>query len=305
MRVTPPATLPLTVIGGFLGAGKTSLVNHLLRKATHRIAVLVNDFGAVNIDAELIGGGSENSQGAGSLALTDGCACCALGDDLALALQMLRARTPAPDAVIIEASGIADPWRIAQVAMEEPGFALEPLVVVVDAAALPRQLADPATAGSIRMQLGFAELVVLNKADDPADAAAAAALVTAIRPEARQVATRNGAVDPAVLEFPPPPRRRASRLRADDGHGFRAVHWRCPGPLDPARLRTALAALPRSVLRVKGFFAMGPEAAPHLLQYAAERWAVTPSAAADDPGFVVIGTPAMPHVGSLFAGAAL
>ncbi len=292
--------MPLTVIGGFLGAGKTSLVNHLLRTATQRIGVLVNDFGAVNIDAALIGARHPDS-----IALTNGCVCCSLGDDLALALQMLRARKPRPDQVIIEASGIADPWRIAEIGLTDPAFALAPVVVVVDAANLARHLADPAVAPTLRRQLALAELVVLNKSDLAADFAGAAGAVAAIRPQALLIAARHGEVDAAELRFEPPARPPARRLHADAPHPFVTVHWPCPAPLDGMRLRTALEGLPGTVLRVKGFFRLGREETPSLLQYAAERWAITEVNAAGEPGFVIIGTADMPDPAALFGHAVL
>ncbi len=296
--------LPLTVIGGFLGAGKTSMVNHLLATATRRIGVLVNDFGSVNVDAALIA-----AQHGSSIALTNGCVCCSLGDDLAMALDMLRARQPAPEQVIVEASGIADPWRIAQIGLTEPGFALGPLVVVVDASRLRQQLDEPDVGATVRQQLAFAELVVLNKSDRASDLAGTQRLVAGLRPEARQVVAVQGRVAAADLMFEPPPRPRASRLHADAlVHPFVTMQWRCPGPLDPTRLRAMLEALPRSVLRIKGFCELGPERAPVLLQYAAERWAITPMAAPMEPVLVVIGSQDMPDAGAIsrwFQGALL
>ena len=102
----PP--LPTVLIGGYLGAGKTTLVNHLLRQADgRRVAVLVNDFGSINIDADLIEGSS-----AGVLALSGGCLCCSFGDDLVGTLQALTRREPAPDVCLIELSGVALPAAV-------------------------------------------------------------------------------------------------------------------------------------------------------------------------------------------------
>lgn len=153
--------LPLTVIGGFLGAGKTTLVNRWLREAEgQRIAVLVNDFGALNIDAALIAGARGDT-----IALTNGCVCCQIGDDLSRALiQVLESGTRF-DAVVIEASGVSDPWRIAQLGMAAPELALEGVIVLVDAAAAMAQARDPLLADTLERQLRAADLVVINKVD--------------------------------------------------------------------------------------------------------------------------------------------
>lgn len=296
-------TIPLTVIGGFLGAGKTTLVNHLLATATRRYGVLVNDFGAINIDAALIA-----ARDGASIALTNGCVCCSLGEDLGDGLATLAGREPPPEHVIVEASGVSDPWRIAQLALIETGFTLEPLVVLVDGVGFLDQLADRWVADTVARQLGFAELVVISKADVAGDLGAVRREVARLRPEARVIEAVGGALDPAVLQFAPPPRGRASRFAAEPVHDFPTASWRPPGPLDRARLRAALEGLPRSVLRLKGFCQLGPEGAWHLLQYAAERWAFTRLEGPAAAGFVLIGTPAMPDAAALaarFAGCAL
>jgi G3E family GTPase len=276
--------IPLTVIGGFLGAGKTTLVNHLLRAATARFGVLVNDFGAINIDAALIA-----SRDGGTIALTNGCVCCEIGSDLGAGLAALAARVPAIDHAIVEASGVSDPWRIAQLALVEPGFSLEPILVVVDAEALPRQVADRWVADTVIGQIQAADRIILNKAD--AGTEAARAILRDLRPAVPVTETTMGAIDPALPTFDAPP----GRFRADSPvtHDFPRMHYVPPRPFDRARLRAMLTALPRSVLRVKGFCALGPEAAPMLLQYAAGQWALTP-APGSEPGLVVIGTPDMP-----------
>jgi len=287
--------IPLSVIGGFLGAGKTTLLNHLLATAQRRYGVLVNDFGAINVDAALIA-----AQDGDTIALTNGCVCCSMGDDLGAGLERLARRDLAPEHVIVEASGVSDPWRIAQLALIEPGFALEPLVVLVDAAAFLAQLADRWTGDTVARQLGFAELVVINKADLVADLEPIRDAIRALRPEARVVVAEQGRLDAEILHFVPPPRPAPSRFVADvPSHGFVTRVWRPDGWLDRARLRAALEALPRSVLRLKGFCRLAPDGASHLLQYAAERWAFTPLQG--DPGFVVIGTPEMPDDAAIAA----
>ena len=289
--------IPLTVIGGFLGAGKTTLVNHLLRTATRRYGVLVNDFGAINIDAALIA-----SQDGSTISLANGCVCCSLGEDLGDALAQLAARTPAPEHVIVEASGVSDPWRIAQLALIEPGFDLEPLIVLADASALLHQLADRWVADTVARQLAFAEVVVLNKIDLATDLPAVESRIAQLRPEARILHATNGALDADLLHFIPPPRPTPSRFHADvPQHAFPTRSWHCPGPFDRDRLRAALGDLPRSVLRLKGFCQLGPEAAWHLLQYAAERWAFSPAPPQPDAILIAIGTPELPPAETLFA----
>jgi G3E family GTPase len=287
--------IPLTVIGGFLGAGKTTLVNHLLRTATRRYGVLVNDFGAIAIDAALIA-----SRDGDTIALTNGCVCCGMSGDLGDGLARLTARQPGIEHVIVEASGVSDPWRVAELALVEPGFSLEPIVVVADAAALESQLCDRWVADTVRGQLLAAEVIVLNKADRAASLQAARATVRAIRPQAKLIETQHGIISDDVLRFAVSPR---SRFHADTApeHAFPTWHFVPAGSFDRDRLRGLLSSLPASVLRVKGFCTLGPEAAPHLLQFASGQWALSPVSAMA-PGLVVIGTPAMPDGNELAAG---
>jgi G3E family GTPase len=152
--------LPFTVIGGFLGAGKTTLLNHWLRNAAgKRLAVLVNDFGAINIDANLI----EASAG-DTIALTNGCVCCQIGDDLSLALMRVL-DSGRFDGVVVEASGVSDPWRIAQFGRAEPRLRLDACIVLVDASAALAHARDPLLADTLQRQLKSADLIVLNKSD--------------------------------------------------------------------------------------------------------------------------------------------
>ncbi len=267
---------PLSVIGGFLGAGKTTLINHLLRIASCRYGVLVNDFGSINIDAALIATETD-----GVVALTNGCVCCELGADLGAALHRLAAR--APDHILIEASGVADPWRIAQLALVEPGFGLQPLVVLVDAAAIAAQLADRWIADTVAQQLRHAELIVLTRTD-----LARAPSLRDLAPAARVVAAPHGTLDPALLSFPTT--LTPTRFSADTpSHGFRSWSSTDPTPFDRHRLRTLLATLPPSVLRLKGFCRVDNDP-PTLLQFAAGRWAFHSAPPAAQPGLIAIGT---------------
>jgi G3E family GTPase len=280
---------PLTVIGGFLGAGKTTLLNHLLATARRRWGVLVNDFGAINIDAALI------ARGDGAMVeLANGCICCSLGEDLGEGLHRLTARPNPPEHVVVEASGVSDPWRIAELALIEPGFDLQPLAVVADCAALPAQLADRWTGDTVRRQIAAGEIFFLTRTD-LADPAPAARAIAGIRPDAPVVAAPHGVIDEALLAFAPPPRPAPRRLHADAPHPFRTVSIPAERPYDRDRLRALLGDLPPSVLRVKGACALDTEEDCYLLQFAAQRWAFSRLRSGAVPRtLVAIGTPDMP-----------
>src|SRR6201993_3123960 len=123
---------PVLLVAGFLGAAKTTVVNHLLAHAQgRRIAAVVNDFGAINIDAELIAGAAD-----GVVSLANGCICCTLEGDLLRTLANLLRRDPCPEFIVIETSGVADPSDIVRNLMDPVIWReapLETVLCVVDA----------------------------------------------------------------------------------------------------------------------------------------------------------------------------
>ncbi|MFV0473255.1 MAG: CobW family GTP-binding protein [Pikeienuella sp.] len=155
----PP--LPVTVISGYLGAGKTSLVNHLLRHAGgRRIMVMVNDFGALNIDADLLESADEDT-----LTLSNGCICCTMGTELLYALSDALDRRPRPDCLVIEASGVAQPDKIAAAAHAEPEMRYCGVVAMADAANIADLVADRRIGPQVAQQLRAADLVLVTKTD--------------------------------------------------------------------------------------------------------------------------------------------
>jgi len=153
--------LPVSVIGGYLGAGKTTLVNHLLRHANGlRLAVLVNEFGTLPIDADLIEARDENI-----ISIAGGCVCCSYGNDLMLAMIDLAQMTPRPEHVLLEASGVALPGAIASSVGLLPKYRLDGVVVLADAETIRSRADDTYMGDTIRRQLEDADLIVLNKTD--------------------------------------------------------------------------------------------------------------------------------------------
>jgi cobalamin biosynthesis protein CobW len=195
--------IPVLVVSGFLGAGKTTLVRHLLHDAQRagvRVAVVSNEFGALGIDKALLGEGE-----AAYVELEGGCVCCQLSDTLLDTLQMLWERVR-PDRIIIETSGVALPfdtqlnlWRDPVSAWVEDDMA----VVVVNAEQL---LEARDMEGTFEDQVSSADLLILNKIDlIPLEALdQVEAMLYALAPETPMVRSIQGTVDPAVL-FPPDP----------------------------------------------------------------------------------------------------
>jgi G3E family GTPase len=154
---------PLTVIGGFLGAGKTTLVNHLLLDAARinngvRYAVLVNDFGDLAIDENLI-----TKHDGQTIALANGCICCMIGDDLVETIMDLMEGPQPPEHLIIETSGVADPAPVSELGSLDPNLARDLTIVVVDAEQVESQWADDRLRETVKRQIEAADLLVVNK----------------------------------------------------------------------------------------------------------------------------------------------
>ena len=218
--------IPATVITGFLGAGKTSLIRHLLANANgRRLALVINEFGDIGIDAEIVKGcGIEGCEEDDILELANGCICCTVADDFLPTIETLLDRDVPPDHIVIETSGLALPKPLVK-AFGWPSVrtrvTVDGVVAVVDAPAYAAGLfaADPAAVQAQREaddaldhespleelleeQLACADLVVLNKADLVDDAEMRRIgdeIGSMLRPAVKRVVACEGAVDPAVL----------------------------------------------------------------------------------------------------------
>lgn len=238
--------VPLLVVGGFLGAGKTSLISHLLRHTGgRRLLVLVNDFGALDIDADLIA-----EAGGDTIALTNGCVCCAMSGDLYFAVGDALDRSPRPDAIVIEASGISDPARIATLALAEPDLVLAGTVTVVDASGIDDLLDDPQIGAQIAQQVAAADILALTRTEDLAGSAPTGRLA-AITP-APQVKAPYGRIAPDLL-FGLDPARPAAQPTHQHGDAFAKWSGDWPVTLDDARLRAFLTNPPDGLFRLKGW----------------------------------------------------
>ncbi len=157
----PEQNIPVTIIGGYLGSGKTTLVNHLLRNANgKKLAVLVNEFGELPIDADLI----EAEEG-DIISLSGGCVCCSYGNDLTSAIIDVAQMRPAPDHIVLEASGVALPGAIASSLSLLNNCTLDGIVVLADAETVQKKSQDKYMGDTISRQLSDADIVLLNKTD--------------------------------------------------------------------------------------------------------------------------------------------
>ncbi|MFZ9406270.1 MAG: CobW family GTP-binding protein [Burkholderiaceae bacterium] len=291
--------LGVLVVGGYLGAGKTTLVNHLLRHANgRRIAVMVNDFGEIGIDADLILG-----QDGEILQLAGGCICCSVGSDLVESLMSLAGRTPRPDLVLIETSGVALPGQVARGAALAPGIIIDGVVVLVDTPQVRQQTQDRHIGDTVAEQLRQADLLVLNKAEalDESRLGTLQDWIAGQAPRARQLVCTEAAVPAEVVlglgqvasheerdttigrsasaaERLPLGRRaalaRASRGLRPAASIFESASLPLQGAFDLEGLAQALAEPSLGLVRVKGLVQDGSRQM-QVLQMTGSRWRIT------------------------------
>ena len=191
----PAIVFPSSCSPGFLGAGNTTVLNHLLRSSAGvRVGVVVNDFGSVNVDAMLVAGYT-----ADAVALQNGCLCCAVGDDdLDDVLGRLTVAEAGLDVVLVEASGVAEPRALVARVESAPRASFGGLVLVVDAA----ELVDTAARHpEVLEHVAEADPVVLTKTD-LVEAAAAEGLYRSANATAPLVHAPHGVLDPRLLLAP-------------------------------------------------------------------------------------------------------
>ena len=288
--------VPVLLVTGFLGAGKTTVVNAMLAQADgRRIAAVVNDFGAIGIDAELVAGAD------GVVSLANGCICCTLEGDLLRTLATLLRREPRPDSIVIETSGIADPAEIVRNLMDPVIWReapLETVLCVVDAAGAPVEDA------LFRAQVRAADLVALSKTDlvDAAGLRRVRAAVSALKPAAAIVEAPQGRL-PAALLFPADPDRvpttREIARRGPVADRFETLSWTSDTPLSLPRFQAAIGRLASKLARAKGFFeTVEDPGRPMVFQFAGGRATLTP-AAPRPPGAALVRLVFIAEIGTL------
>ncbi|MET9163968.1 GTP-binding protein [Streptomyces cellulosae] len=300
--------IPVVVLAGFLGSGKTTLLNHLLhRSGGSRIGAVVNDFGAVEIDAMAVAGALGDS----TVSLGNGCLCCAVdASELDEYLERLARPSAGIDVIVIEASGLAEPQELVRMvlASELPNIVYGGLVEVVDAAELDEtRAAHP----GIDRHLALADLVVVNKIDRVDDPEPVLKTVRDLVDRAAVVPATHGRVDPEFLFDCRPSEERIGQLSFDDLHrddapeqeqhahlhaGYDTLSFVSERPLDPRRLIAFLDSRPAGLYRIKGYVDFGPydvrnryavHAVGRFLRFYPEPW---PAGAGRATQLVLIGT---------------
>jgi len=278
--------VPVLLVTGYLGAGKTTLLNHLLAyPAGRRIAAVVNDFGAIDIDAGLLGTVSD-----GVVSLKNGCICCSLQGDLLRTLAAVIKRPSPPDAIVIETSGVSDPAEIIRNLMDPVIFKVAPLETVVTLVDARRVLDEPDLAQDAlwRSQLRAADFVLLTKTDllDGDERAQIADVIGRDKPAGVVFDVVQGAVAPDLLfsrdaaDVRPTPK---PTLTASEP--FASMSWSSQAPLSLARFQEVVGPLAARTLRMKGVFVFTEHPAqPMLFQCVGTRATLSASQLAPPDG---------------------
>jgi len=267
--------LPVTLVTGFLGSGKTTLVNHILsNRSGVRAAVLVNELGEIGIDNELI-----IDTAGGMIELNNGCVCCSTNHDLVDALVRVLSRREPVDHILVETTGVADPLPVA-LTVQRPEFRrllrLDAIVAVADAEQFSLELCDSIAA---RNQLRHADAVLVNKCDrvDEQRLASVEAAIRALNPQARLLRTRQSAAPlPLIFDVQ---LFDAERTAFEQDHlatdGFVALPFRSDRPFSRDRFQAFLeTGRPPGLFRGKGFLRFAEADQSYVFHLVGSRYAL-------------------------------
>ncbi|WP_170386283.1 CobW family GTP-binding protein [Ruegeria atlantica] len=254
-------TIPVTIISGFLGSGKTTVLNHILSESHGvRAAVLVNDFGAINIDAKLVVGVEGET-----VSLANGCICCNIRTDLIDACKNILARTELPEAIIVETSGVSDPLEVVHT-FDDPALqnvlTIGGILAVVDAEQFP-VLQTGEVRNLARNQIHASDIVILNKTDlvDTNQLKKTRDLILEVSPTARLYQTVNGRVPSSlVFDFGDQFASAADKMGSQTGNPahshiyeqFDTFHWSSNRQMSLTCLKKLAETLPDEIYRAKG-----------------------------------------------------
>jgi cobalamin biosynthesis protein CobW len=303
------AKIPVTIVTGFLGSGKTTLIRHVLTHAHgRRLALIINEFGDVGVDGDILKScGATSCPEENIVELTNGCICCTVADDFAPAISALLARAPKPEHIIIETSGLALPKPLVK-AFDWPELrarlTVDGVIAVVDASAVAegrfaddpeavarQRLADPSLDHENPLeevyedQLLCADMIVLNKTDllgAPELARVRAEIARAIPRAVKIIETHEGRIDPDVMlgvkaAVEDDLAQRPSHHDAEEGHDHDdfdtfVVDLPSIGDADAFVARLAEVAGAHEVLRMKGFLDVASKPMRLLVQGVGQRF---------------------------------
>ncbi|MGE3541310.1 MAG: GTP-binding protein [Candidatus Tectimicrobiota bacterium] len=284
-----PGRTPLTVITGPLGSGKTTLLRHIIATVPQRLAILMNEFGEIAIDSQIITGKAIQLTELGG-----GCVCCSLLGEFEAAVQEILA-TVQPELIVVETTGVAEPDAIILDVQESlSAVRLDGVITVADADAMVQ---FPQLGHTSRLQLEAADLILLNKADlvTTAELEKARDRLARLNPQAVLVPTRRCQVDPALL-FGLMRERPAAPLLHVHQPEVEAISYTTTAVLQRERFLAFVEELSPMVYRAKGFvqFAEGT----YLFNFVAGRWDLEPFAA-ENTALVFIGRHLQQHRAAL------
>ncbi|GAB3680391.1 CobW family GTP-binding protein [Salinisphaera aquimarina] len=273
--------IPATLLCGFLGSGKTTRINTLIASGEIANALfLVNDFGRINIDAELI-----ESRDDDILRLSNGCACCGIAGDLSAQLRNIRQWPQHPEHLVFEASGIARPRPLMQLLDAARGYRLDHAETLLDASAFARHAADTAIDDIFTAQIREVSHLRINRIDWLSDGERADVL--------QRIAVINPAAATTLEKAGHPPQPAHPRGRAAPGAGplvTESVAF--DGAVDIAALEALLADAAPALVRAKGLVQANDAAGTcHVVQLAGGRLVFTPTRARNTRALVLIGYP--------------